>query len=259
MTKFKAFGIHFLTSLTLVSLLIAVTLWVWYPHYFANASGVWRALGTVILVDVVLGPLMTLILYKKGKPGLLFDLSLVAVLQIVALAWAVWMLYAQRPVLVVYHDTLMVCLNQQQAKDAGANPQDFVLSEALLPQAVLPKAQTAAQKQARQEMIAASPPGALALPAYLFGKEFKPMNTAALPEVLEDELDLSKIVQSKPEYQQRWEQFIAKHPDTQEQFAFFILACGGEDHFSAVDKKTGVIQDALPLPFLNAIRKHPKS
>ncbi len=259
MTRLKAFAIHFSISLTAVSALIGLTLWVWYPQFFANASGVWQPLSTIILVDVVLGPLMTLILYKKGKPGLMMDLSIVAILQISAFIWALWMLYSERPVLVAYHDTIMICLNPEQAQLAEvADPLSFLNNDALVAQALLPDPKTPEETQARAAHIKALPAEHPSLPVYSFGKEFQPLTDENLPEMLNGELDLKPILKRAPIYQQRWDNFIEKHPDAEQKMAFFILVCGGEDHFAAVDPATGVIKDAIELPFLNSRRKHPK-
>ena len=42
---------------------------------------------TIFLVDVVLGPGLTLMVFKPGKPGLKFDMAAIVVLQMVALSW----------------------------------------------------------------------------------------------------------------------------------------------------------------------------
>ena len=67
MTKLKAFLIHIVISLTLFLTFLTLVIWVWYPSFYAEVSGVWSALLTVAFVDVGLGPVLTLVLYKKGK------------------------------------------------------------------------------------------------------------------------------------------------------------------------------------------------
>ncbi len=41
----------------------------------------------LLLIDVVLGPLLTLIVYKKGKRTLVMDLAVIAALQLAALTY----------------------------------------------------------------------------------------------------------------------------------------------------------------------------
>jgi len=258
MDKLKAFSIHFLISLSVVGVLVFITLWVWYPDFFASANDVWSPLSMVLLVDVGLGPLMTLVLYKKGKPGLKFDLSLVATLQILALSWATWMLYTERPALVAYHDTLMVCLNHEQAQKINKNLSGFVLEHTHVPQALLPEAKTPEEAQARATFMENIPnDAASSLPVHVLISELQPINLQNLPEMLHGEMDLSRVIQND-KYQPVWQDFINKHPDAKQKFAFFILSCSSEEYFAAVDRKTGAIQDIVALPFLNATRKHAK-
>jgi hypothetical protein len=53
-------------------------------------------------VDVTLGPLITLIIFKRGKKGLLFDLIVIGVLQATALAYGVYTLFEARPVRIAF-------------------------------------------------------------------------------------------------------------------------------------------------------------
>ena len=66
--KALASSIHFFASLLVFSIFVYVLLTQWYPEPFFNASGGWQGLKLVILVDLVLGPLLTLIVYNRKKP-----------------------------------------------------------------------------------------------------------------------------------------------------------------------------------------------
>jgi hypothetical protein len=68
---------------------------------FESAGG--RDLFFVIVgVDVTIGPLITLIVYKPGKWGLKFDLWVIGILQACALAYGVWVLFESRPVYIAF-------------------------------------------------------------------------------------------------------------------------------------------------------------
>jgi hypothetical protein len=74
----------------------------WYPHALFDTAG-GRALFILIAgVDVTIGPLLTLIVFKRGKRGLAVDLSIIAVMQLVALFYGVWVLFESRPAYVVF-------------------------------------------------------------------------------------------------------------------------------------------------------------
>jgi hypothetical protein len=53
-------------------------------------------------VDVTIGPLITLIIFVPGKRGLAFDLVVIALLQLAALSYGVWVLYESRPAWIVF-------------------------------------------------------------------------------------------------------------------------------------------------------------
>lgn len=66
--------------------------------------GVTGIFGLVVLVDVVCGPLLTLVLASpsKSRSTLRWDLTLVAVVQLAALGYGMWSVFAARPVAVVF-------------------------------------------------------------------------------------------------------------------------------------------------------------
>lgn len=105
-SRILAAFIHLCISLAVFSLFIFILLFYWYPAPFFSASGGWQGLRIVALIDVVLGPLLTLVLFSPKKPNkeLITDLSLVAIMQIAALCWGIYTVYQQRPAAVVFLD-----------------------------------------------------------------------------------------------------------------------------------------------------------
>ena len=97
MTRFHAFGWHFLISLLAGLVLLALSWFVWYPSPMLMAIGGHEIFFLVVGIDVVLGPLLTLVVFKSGKRSLVFDLTTIASLQIVALGYGVSVLCEARP------------------------------------------------------------------------------------------------------------------------------------------------------------------
>jgi len=251
MTKLKAFLIHIVISLALFLTFLALVIWVWYPSFYAEVSGVWKALLTVAFVDVGLGPVMTLVLYKKGKKGLKFDLSMVAIFQVAALLWGAYVLYTERPVLAVYDTRMFVCLNQSQANFAEANLEMLKEnSKTLIPQAFLPVAKNAEEEAQREEKFKNSTGDTPQIGAYVFGEAFEPISPENLPEILTTEQDLSKAVKME-KYQPLWENFLKKHPNTEQEHAFIMMGCGFQDYMGALDRQTGALVDAIPISFMH--------
>lgn len=87
------------------SLLAAILLFLfWYPSHFDEISGGRKIFLLVVSVDVVLGPLITLIVFhpKKSCREKKIDFSIIAALQIMALCYGLWMAAQARPVAVVF-------------------------------------------------------------------------------------------------------------------------------------------------------------
>ncbi|MEJ2399037.1 MAG: hypothetical protein P8Z67_12590, partial [Gammaproteobacteria bacterium] len=101
MTKLKAFASHLGISFLIFLIILYFIIFKWYPFPFFSTDGGWQGIRIIIGVDLVLGPLLTLIVFKPGKPGLKFDLSVIAIMQAGALAWGIWTVHHQRPIAAV--------------------------------------------------------------------------------------------------------------------------------------------------------------
>ena len=93
----RAFLTHLLSSAVIVGAVCVLVFSVWYPHPYFRISGAWNPLRVLIGVDLVLGPLLTLLLFKPGKKGLWFDLCVIVILQLAALVYGVTVIYSERP------------------------------------------------------------------------------------------------------------------------------------------------------------------
>ena len=102
MTKARAFAIHLTASITIFLIFLGIMFFVWYPTPYFAIDGGWTVLRILAGVDVVLGPLLTLIVFKPGKPSLKFDLSCIVLLQLGALLYGGTIIYQQRPAFVVF-------------------------------------------------------------------------------------------------------------------------------------------------------------
>lgn len=103
MTRWKASGIHLLSSACIAGAMLTLMLTVWYPWPLFEAAGGSELTMILVGVDVVLGPLVTLIVFKAGKKGLVFDLAVIVLAQMSALAYGVHVVYVARPAYLVYN------------------------------------------------------------------------------------------------------------------------------------------------------------
>lgn len=100
--KLLASSIHFAFSFLAIVAFLSVVWFIWFAPPYFELEGATDLLIIMIGVDVVLGPLMTMILYKKGKKGLLFDLGFVVTVQVVALLYGAITFYSERPQYIVF-------------------------------------------------------------------------------------------------------------------------------------------------------------
>jgi hypothetical protein len=100
MSRTRAAIIHLLASFV-VGLVLLLLLWfVWYPAPMLTAIGGHEILFLIVGVDVVIGPLLTFVVFKSGKRTLKFDLAVIVALQIAALIYGISSLWEARPAFV---------------------------------------------------------------------------------------------------------------------------------------------------------------
>ena len=97
MNRYSASATHFAISVTLGLVLFSCFWFVVYPSPMLLAIGGHEIFLLILGIDVVLGPLLTLVVFKAGKKSLKFDLATIAVMQIAAMAYGVSVLHEGRP------------------------------------------------------------------------------------------------------------------------------------------------------------------
>jgi hypothetical protein len=81
---------------------VFVVFYIWYPAPLHEAAGVTRIFLLLLAVDVAIGPILTLIVFKPKKPSLKFDLTVIALLQLSALGYGMNTVFEGRPAFVVF-------------------------------------------------------------------------------------------------------------------------------------------------------------
>jgi len=97
LNRWQASALHLALSAAVAVLVVALMLLVWYPQQYLTAMGGDTLILILIGVDVVVGPLITLIIFDPKKKGLRFDLAVIAALQLAALVYGVSVMFAARP------------------------------------------------------------------------------------------------------------------------------------------------------------------
>ena len=103
--RINFFLVHFFVSFMIALLAVVMVFYVWYPSPLAKANDVSHIFLMMLAIDIIVGPLLTLLVYKEGKKTLKFDLSVIILIQVSAFLYGFYTIAQGRPAwLVFYHD-----------------------------------------------------------------------------------------------------------------------------------------------------------
>jgi len=114
LNRLHAFGLHLVLSSVVAILSAALVFLFWYPGVISYASGVGEIFFLLVAVDVVLGPIITLIVFNTKKKDLRRDLAIVVVLQLAALLCGLHAVWVARPVYLVFNANRIDVVNANE-------------------------------------------------------------------------------------------------------------------------------------------------
>jgi hypothetical protein len=122
--RFKAFGLHLLASTSALTLTLGALYLGWYHWPGWYLADVVHVVAVMAGVDVVLGPVLTLIIAdsKKLRRTLVRDIALIVAVQLIALVYGTTALWSGRPVYYAFSED---CLQVVQAYDLDAHELDL--------------------------------------------------------------------------------------------------------------------------------------
>jgi hypothetical protein len=102
--RLRASGLHLLGSVVVLGAFLWLVYGYWYMNPFQVIYSTVDVVKILVLVDLILGPLLSLIVFNIAKPRaeLVRDLAIILVFQISALAWGAYVTYSVRPQFVVF-------------------------------------------------------------------------------------------------------------------------------------------------------------
>ncbi len=100
--KIKAFSIHLLLSIVLISSFFAFAILHWFPNNSLELSGIKDVLYIIIAADLLLGPVLTFLVFNPAKKSLKFDLSAIIVLQLSMFIFGIYTVYIAHPVYITF-------------------------------------------------------------------------------------------------------------------------------------------------------------
>lgn len=111
----QAFFTHLGVSSIIFMVLSYLIVFHWYPDFYFSLDGGQRAILTIFFVDMVLGPGLTLLVFKPGKKSLKFDMSVIVLVQLSALTWGVHNVFTERSATAVFYQGRFTCISRPDA------------------------------------------------------------------------------------------------------------------------------------------------
>jgi hypothetical protein len=240
MNRFRAFAWHFLVSLAVGMALLAISWFVWYPAPMLTAIGGHEIFLLVVGIDVVVGPLLTLVVFKPGKRSLAFDLTVIAALQIGALIYGVNTLLEARPAYV-----------------ASLGKEFQVVQATEITEANLKKAQTTIPWFGPRWVGTKAPEGKFEVDEVAavtevgggrghFPQLHVPYETT-VTEVLANASPISTLIASNPGYADEIRLWLQRHDHSESSAKYQRIRISASDFVVILDAKSGGIVGIAPF------------
>jgi hypothetical protein len=117
----------------------------YYPAPLYELEGLQSVLQIFVGVDIVVGPLLTLLVYKQGKKNLVFDLLVIAMLQATAFTYGAYQFYQARPAYIVWTESQFHLVSVSDIKVQDLKHQELLPNFTKGPQWIGAKAANAEQ------------------------------------------------------------------------------------------------------------------
>jgi hypothetical protein len=244
LTRTSAAAWQLLISLVLVGLLATLALVSWFPGPLFQLDGGWQGLQLIAALDLILGPLLTLVVFRPGKPGLAFDMAVITAVRVAVLCYGAWTLFDNRPVLLVFADDHMQPLPRSVV--AEIDPSGTIWQRFRGPKPV--------------SVALAIPTDPLRAPDYVLGKlksgtplhlhhrDYVPL-TDHWSAVIADSLDINHYVSHRPDWRLALQLELARLSRDRVQLVFLPLKGRNGTGILLADAASGEFVGHLDIPF----------
>ncbi len=242
-TKGKAFLIHVAVSAAVFATVIFVVLALWFPEPYFRIDGGLAMIALAAGVDLVVGPLITFLVYRPNRRDNLINFVVIAFMQAAALTWGVHILYSQRPLFAAYI--------------GGPVKAFFPVTEALI-QAAPPSADLRAQLKGSPPLVfiplSSDPEKArgMLMSALLGGPSllssthlWRPIEGRALETIVVEARDRAALQTLDPNAGRLIDEFLAEQGARFEDFAFVPLQGRYESALLALRRTDGTVAGAV--------------
>lgn len=231
--KLKASLIHLGLSILLVGLTIGTILFFFFPTLFIRVTDFKEVAAIILSVDLILGPLLTFVVFQPKKKSLRFDLSVIATIQIVALAYGAYSLYQIHPVYITFNVDRFTLISARDAEPEKSQYEEFRVSKFTAGKFAFAKMPEDIEKRSE-----------VALTAALGGRdldqrvEYYEPYKSNIAQVIAKSLD-PEVVFKTDKARELAKNFLSKHQDNLDEYVYLPVTGSKKDALIILNKKTG--------------------
>lgn len=121
--KKRFFRYHLSASLLIITLISITCQFLWFPQPFLQLDGTWVAILMLASIDIIIGPLLTLLLVssKKSTRELSFDMAIIIIIQVSALGYGLLQIEKERLIALVHYDGAFHLVPKNVLIEKGSN------------------------------------------------------------------------------------------------------------------------------------------
>ncbi len=242
MSRYTAAFYHFLISFVVFIFLAYLVLFEWHPGFFYTIDGGWEGMRIIIGVDLVLGPLLTLVVFKAGKPGLKFDLAAIGTFQAACLVAGMFVVYSERPLFFVYYDQHFYSSSQDTYSRYGQPIPETSIYGSKTPVPVIAKVpEDPLEEASLRELLYQDQ-----LPLWVYPRTYTPLEGEELAGILDEAYAIEHI--RERDVNNNLDAWIEKHGGNVDDYAFFPVHSRYRDPFIGIRKSDLSLVDILEVP-----------
>lgn len=231
--KLKASLIHLILSILLVSLTMGTVIFFFFPTLFISVTDFKEVAMIILSVDLILGPLLTFVVFQPKKKSLRFDLSVIAAIQIVALAYGVYSLYQIHPVYITFNIDRFTLISAQDAKPEKSQYDEFRVSKFTAGKLAFAKMPEDIEKRNEVALTAGLGGGDLDQRV-----EYYEPYKSNIAEVIAKSLDPKDIFKTD-KAKEKAKEFLSTYQNSLDLFAFLPVNSSKKDAIVIINKETG--------------------
>jgi hypothetical protein len=242
LSRFQAFAIHLLISSAVLGSFLAFVFLVWYPQPYFVVEGLVQIVWVLVGVDIVLGPALTLVVFKTGKPGLKRDLSIIAAIQIFGFVYGAHAFYIERPSFAVFYDSdYFEVIPASEMKDLSNLDPALGHSKLGGPSIVIVQAPREIEelKKILEEMKKGAPP------IHLRPEFYRPLK-GYINTKFRLSRDLDKL-EKIPANKSLISQFKSEYGERVNEFVYFPIRGKVTSRLLVIDRKTEMVVDTIGI------------